>query len=119
MYGTVRERKSSIEFRVNYRLRHLRQAARRGELPKLRELAYSSRRELYGDDALTYYAMSRYVLLYLDQQDKLTSVYRSMRKSGDDRDKHRELITKEVDYKRFVRWSKRLKLRRKRKRRLG
>lgn len=109
LYGNVKAvRKDRLDFTVNYRLRHLREARARGELPSLARLARSGRDEVYGPEAMTYYALSRYVLLYLDRRGSLASFYEEMRAAPRTPKKQLEVLRRFVDERTFLRWSARL-----------
>jgi hypothetical protein len=107
LYGNVHQRSRTIDFVVNYRLAHLRQAREAQRLPTLRALASSTHGDVHGPDALAYYAVSRYVLLYLDRRGKLSEFYEAMRSlpDGPDPSAQLELLERYVDYDAFLKWS--------------
>jgi hypothetical protein len=109
LYGTARRTGAGYRFLVNYRLRDLAAALAGERLPDLGELAASSRDQLYGDDAATWYALSRYLLLYLDQLGQLDTFYRSMWASDRTADMQLAILREHVELDAFVSWAKRLR----------
>ncbi len=113
LYGTsVPGRGGRFRFLVNYRLRDLQSALRAGDLPDLDALAGADEQEVYGDRAMVYYALSRYLLLYLEQQGELERFYRAVRAAGGDPDAQRDLLADLVDQRQFVAWARGLRYRR-------
>jgi hypothetical protein len=108
LYGTARPTKHGFEFLVNYRLRDLQRAIAKHELPTIAELAIVSDTDVYGPRASVYYAMSRYVLLYVERQGKLSELYAKLRDASD-ADERRDILTHYVDDARFVAWARRLR----------
>jgi hypothetical protein len=107
LYGTARPTSHGFEFLVNYRLRDLQRAMRLGELPTIAELAQSTAAEMYGPHAAVYYAMARYVLLYVEHQGKLEELYAALR---DARPADRAaILARYLDDRSFVAWAKRLR----------
>jgi len=117
LYGTARPGKTGFRFLVNYRLRHLQAAMKADRLPTLDDLATAGRAELYGNRGGTYYALSRYVLLYMEQRGTLDEFYEKMYRSDAPRRAHLALLFEYVDYDDFVTWAKALRYRKKRRRR--
>ena len=112
LYGTAIPGKDGrFRFLVNYRLRALKKAMRAGTLPTLDELVDSDDDDMYGDDGMTYYAMGRYLLLYLEQQGQLEGFYRAVRDAAGDPDTQRRLLAAVVDDARFIAWARRLRYR--------
>ncbi len=111
LYGSAVRTKKGFRFLVNYRLHHLREALEAGRLPDLDDLASSTRRDVYGHDSLTYYAVSRYVLLYLDHQGKLEEFVRKLRQGPLNSGRQLEILKEYVDYDAFIEWAKKLRLR--------
>ncbi|MCG8423349.1 MAG: DUF1570 domain-containing protein [Proteobacteria bacterium] len=112
LYGTARQTQRQgrrFRFVVNYRLRHFRAADRRGQLPALGDLASSSHRQVRGDTAATYYAMSRYVLLYLDRRGQLDEFYRAMRARAPTPARQLALLQRYIDYDEFLAWARKLR----------
>jgi hypothetical protein len=107
LYGTAKPTPHGFEFLVNYRLRDLRRAIAAGTLPTIAELAASTERDVHGATAGTYYAMARYVLLYVDRKGKLGELYAALRDAG--RDRHAAILARYVDDQAFVAWAKRLR----------
>lgn len=113
LYGTsVPGRGGRFRFLVNYRLRDLQAALRAGDLPDLDALVDADADEIYGDRAMVYYALSRYLLLYLEQQGELERFYRAVRAAGADPDAQRDLLGALVDQRQFVAWARGLRYRR-------
>jgi hypothetical protein len=109
LYGSARPTKGGFEFLVNYRLRDLQRAMAHGELPTFAELAGSTDDDVRGDRAATFYAMSRYVLLYADRHGQLGALYAAMRDASGDRDAQRAALDKFVDERAFRAWAAKLR----------
>jgi hypothetical protein len=105
LYGTVKDGKSGITFRVNYRLRHLRAARAAGELPDLQALAHSTAADVYGAKVAAYYALARYLLLYLDGRGELGRLYRTLRDQGATPAQQLALLRELVDFDAFLAWT--------------
>jgi hypothetical protein len=110
LYGTSRPSGDRFEFLVNYRLRHVRAAIARRELPTLAEMAASSEADLYGPESGTYYGTARYLLLYLDSLGRLDDLYREMRAQGPTAEHQTALLTRMIDYAGFVAWTRTLRI---------
>jgi hypothetical protein len=108
LYGTARPTRAGFEFLVNYRLRDLQRAIARGELPTIADLARSTPADMYGPHAATYYAMARYVLLFVEREGKLSALYAELRdaRPAD----HAAVLARYVDDRAFVAWARRLRL---------
>jgi hypothetical protein len=109
LYGSAVRTKKGFRFLVNYRLRHLRQALKAGLLPDLDELANSTRRDVYGLNSLAYYALSRYVLLYLDRRGELDEFIAKLRQGPLTPARQLEILKEYVDYDAFIDWTKKLR----------
>lgn len=109
LYGTAKPTSKGFVFLVNYRLRDLQRAMRRGELPTLAELAASTDEDVRGDRAAVFYAMSRYVLLYAERQGKLGALYAAMRDASGDVDAQRAALERIVDERAFRAWAAKLR----------
>lgn len=107
LYGSAKLGKHGFTFLVNYRLRDLQRALKQGTLPTLAKLAASTDDDVRGKQAMTYYALSRYVLLYADRRGKLDALYAELRDS--DRKKHGEILARYIDEKAFRAWAKKLR----------
>ena len=107
LYGSAKLGKRGFVFLVNYRLRDLQRALKQRTLPSLAELAASTDADVRGKQAMTYYAMSRYVLLYADRLGTLDALYAELRDS--DRAKHGEILARYVDEKAFRTWARKLR----------
>ena len=101
LYGGSVATRAGVRFRVNYRHRHLRAAAAAGTLPGLDELAASSWADVHGEEAMTWYALARTVLLYLESRSELEAFYAEIRDGADPGDRLRA----RVDARAFSRWS--------------
>jgi hypothetical protein len=109
LYGTARWNTDRFEFLVNYRLRDLQRALAANTLPTIAELAGADWEAVHGDRAMVYYAMSRYVLLYVDRQGKLGQLYAALRAAPDDVAAQRKILLGYVDDKAFRAWARKLK----------
>jgi len=110
LYGSAVRTKKGFRFLVNYRLRHLRQALEAGLLPGLDELANSTRRDVYGLNSLAYYALSRYVLLYLEHRGKLDEFIKRLRRGPLTPVRQQKILKEYIDYDAFIEWTRKLKL---------
>jgi hypothetical protein len=110
LYGSAVRTKKGFKFLVNYRLRHLRQALKAGLLPDLDELANSTRQDVYGLNSLAYYALSRYVLLYLDRRGKLEEFVQKLRQGPLTPGRQLKILKEYVDYDAFIKWTKKLRI---------
>lgn len=77
LYEQCGEEDGHIHGYVNWRLPGLHEAIRAGILPTIAELAAQSDDQFYGPGSGTHYAMARYLLYYLQQQDRLRPFVRS------------------------------------------
>lgn len=107
LYGTAKLGKHGFTFLVNYRLRDLQKALKNGTCPTLAQLAASTDADVRGERAMTYYALSRYVLLYADKQGTLSKLYAELRAA--DKKKHGEILARHVDEKAFRAWAAKLR----------
>lgn len=107
LYGTAKLGKRGFTFLVNYRLRDLERALADGTCPTLAELAASTDAEVRGGQAMVYYALARYVLLYADRKGTLSQLYADLR--GSKVDKHPAVLARYVDEQAFRRWVKQLR----------
>jgi hypothetical protein len=106
MYGGAHRVRGRFQFVANYRLRDLHDAIDDGLLPSRAEVAFAGRPELYGPDGAIYYAVSQHVVLYLETRGRLEAYYRTVRTNPALRG---AALASEVDWRRFVRWAKRLR----------
>lgn len=109
LYGTAKPGKHGFEFLVNYRLRDLQKAMKAGEQPTLDQLAASTDAEVRGPRAMVWYAMARYVLLYVDRAGKLGELYGKLRGATGDAKAQRKILGEYVDEQAFARWAKALR----------
>ncbi|HUS31931.1 MAG TPA: hypothetical protein VMZ53_25695 [Kofleriaceae bacterium] len=107
LYGSAKLGKHGFTFLVNYRLRDLQKALKAGTLPSLAELAASTADDLHGDQAMMFYAYSRYVLLYADKQGTLSKLYADLRAA--DHKKHAAILASYVDETAFRAWARKLR----------
>ena len=59
---------------------------------------------------MTWYAMARYVLLFVDRAGKLGELYAKLRAAAGDTDTQRTILTSYVDDTAFRRWAAGLRL---------
>lgn len=110
LYGSARPGRHGFEFLVNYRLRDLQRALKAGDLPTLDELAASTSADVLGPRTMVWYAMARYVLLYVDRAGKLDELYGKLRAAAGDVPAQRALLHAYVDERAFLRWARALRL---------
>lgn len=108
LYGSSKPTKRGFQFLVNYRLRDLQRALRANRLPTLHQLATVSAAEFYGRQAMTYYALARYVLLYADREGRLGALYAELRAATSPAD-HARILAKHVDEDSFRAWARKLR----------
>lgn len=109
LYGTAKLEKAGFRFLVNYRLRHLREARAAGKLPDLAAIARSGPAEVYGEDVLAWYAVSRYLLLYLDARGTLSKCFAELR-AAKSAETQLEVLRRFVEFDAFLSWSATLRL---------
>jgi hypothetical protein len=107
LYGSSTPTKRGMQFLVNYRLRDLQRALKAGTLPTVEQLARSTEAELYGKQAMVYYALARYVLLYVDRQGTLGQLYAELRAAK--RSEHAAVLAKYVNEDSFRVWARKLR----------
>lgn len=107
LYGSAKQSKGRFVFLVNYRLRDLQRALKQGTLPSLAELAASTDADVRGNQAMTYYALSRYVLLYADKLGTLDALYAELRDNHVK--KHVEILSRYIDETAFHAWVRKLR----------
>lgn len=110
LYGTAKWNGRRFDFLVNYRLRDLQAAIKAGTVPTIAELATSTDRDVRGPQAMTFYAMARYVLLFVDRAGKLSELYAALR-DAKDRRAHAAILTSYVDDAEFIAWASALRFR--------
>lgn len=108
LYGTAKPGRRGFEFLVNYRLRDLQSALRAGDLPTLDQLATSTSIDVHGPRAMVWYAMARYVLLYVDRAGKLGEMYGKLRAATGDPRAQRAVLAAYVDDEAFRAWARKL-----------
>jgi hypothetical protein len=94
---------------VNYRLRDLQSALAAGELPTLDELAASTPSDVRGPRAMVWYALARYLLLYVDRAGKLGEMYGKLRAAARDTRAQRAILAAYVDDDAFRIWARKLR----------
>jgi hypothetical protein len=109
LYGTARFKRGRYRFLVNYRLRHLRRAAARNQLPTLVGLARSTYDDVHGPHERAFYAVARYLLLRVYRRGDLTRFVRDMRAGIASAERQLSVLERYVDYERFLRWAKKLR----------
>jgi hypothetical protein len=111
LYGTAAPGKSGFTFLVNYRLKDLQRALTDKTLPTFTELTSTDHFIVHGDRAMVWYAMGRYVLLYLDRKGKLTAFYRELRDGHQlDGKTQLALLQRYADEADFRSWARKLRL---------
>jgi hypothetical protein len=110
LYGSAKAGRHGFEFVVNYRLRDLQSALKAGELPTLDALAATTSIDVHGPRAMMWYAMARYVLLYVDRAGKLGEMYGKLRAAAGDAAAQRAVLAAYVDDEAFRAWARKLRL---------
>lgn len=110
LYGTAKAGRHGFEFLVNYRLRDLQSALKAGDLPTIDELAASTPVDVRGPRAMVWYALARYVLLYVDRAGKLGEMYGKLRAAAGDAKAQRAVLAAYVDDEAFQAWARKLRL---------
>lgn len=109
LYGSATYRGRRYAFLVNYRLRHLRHALWRGTAPTINELARSTYEDVHGPEERAYYAMSRYLMMYLERRGMLSTFVRGLRDAKPTPALQRASLQRMVNYRAFLRWTRRLR----------
>lgn len=108
LYGSAKPTKRGFQFLVNYRLRDLQRALKAGTLPSLADLAASTPREIHGEQAMVYYALARYVLLYVERNGQLSELYTALRATKTSAEQ-RAVLDTYVDEAAFRAWARKLR----------
>jgi hypothetical protein len=106
LYGTAVLHDGHATFLVNYRLKPLHEAIRRGEAPGFRALVTSTADDVRGLHAAIYYATARYLLLYLERRGRLSEFYRTVRDERAPSERVLELLEGAADEDEFRAWAK-------------
>jgi hypothetical protein len=109
LYGTAHVESDRALFLLNYRLRDLQNAIREGKLPDFTGLTNSTSAEVRGEHAAVYYAMARYLLLYLERHGRLDAFYRDARDGEHDPAAMLRLLREAASYNAFVAWARKLR----------
>lgn len=109
LYGTAKPSKAGMQFLVNYRLKDLQRALKDGTLPTLSELVGSTHADVHGDRAMTFYALGRYLMLYLDRHGTLDATYAALRAAAGDTDAQLAALTSSIDEDAFRAWARKLR----------
>ena len=112
LYVTAKWTKKGYRFLVNFRLRQLRAARAAGRLPGLEKLAASDDRDVYGANYEAYYALARYLLLYLDRRGRLEKFFIKMRSAPRSEAGQLRVLRQFVDYDAFLDWTEELEINR-------
>lgn len=110
LYGTAKADRRGFEFLVNYRLRDLQKALKAGDLPTLDNLAATTSIDVHGPRAMVWYALARYVLLYVDRAGKLGEMYGKLRAAAGDARAQRVVLAAYVDDEAFRTWARKLRI---------
>ncbi|MEW6434761.1 MAG: hypothetical protein AB1730_24950 [Myxococcota bacterium] len=104
LYGTASLQKDgTFRFVANYRLRDLRAAKKAGTLPTLDQLVSSSPADVYGARAMTFYGLSRHLLLYLDRSGTLSAFFADFRAASPVA--RAGVLKRYVDEPKFLAWT--------------
>lgn len=109
LYGGARYYNGRYHFRVNYRLRHLRRAMRRGTAPGFVDLALSDYDTVHGSRERAFYAAGRYLLLYLERRRRLVPFIREMAASPPTTSHQLNVLRRHARESSFWRWVRRLR----------
>ena len=109
LYGSARYEDGEFRFLHSHRLFHLREAMRRAVMPNMVQLAHSDRRDVFGRAWWAYYAVSRYVLLYLEDRGTLDRFYWEMRRGQQTPRRQLALLKRYVNDRAFRRWARGLR----------
>jgi hypothetical protein len=75
LYEAVEEKDGHLHGRLNWRLAGLQEQIRQGNLPAFQLLMAQDSNGFYNQDTADNYAQSRYLLYWLQEQDKLRPYY--------------------------------------------
>jgi hypothetical protein len=109
LYGTAYVESDRVTFLLNYRLRDLQNAIQQGTLPDFTGMTNSTGVEVRGEHAAIYYAMARYLLLYLERRGRLDAFYRDARDGEHDSAAMLRLLREAASYNAFVAWARKLR----------
>ncbi len=113
LYGNSKsikiKNRTKMRYLVNYRLSHLKEAYRKKILPTFKELLMARPFNFYSLKPREYYALSRYILFYLDRKNQLSPFYKEIKKAGGNRVKHLKILNRYIDYKTFISWVMKLR----------
>lgn len=108
LYGSANFRRGHYRFRASYRLRHLVRARWHGTAPGFVDLALSDYDTVHGPRERAFYAVGRYLLLYLERRGRLARFLGDMA-SGEPTTSHQlNVLRRHVREKSFWRWTRRL-----------
>ena len=110
LYVTAKWTKKGYRFLVNFRLRQLRAARAAGRLPDLAKLAASDDRDVYGANYEAYYALARYLLLYLDRRGQLEKFFTRIRSAPRSEAGQLKVLQQFIDYDAFLKWTDELEI---------
>jgi hypothetical protein len=104
LYVDAKSTNAGFAFQAGHRLAELRRLRKNGRLPSLDELTASDDRQVYGPAWRGYYALGRYVLLYLDRLGKLQGFCQALRKGPRTPAGQRLLLAGALEQKAFWVW---------------
>ena len=96
--------KGAFTFQKDHRLDALRNAKVAGQLPGFGKLTASDDRQVYGQRWRSYYALGRFVMLYLQRHGKLSTFVAAARKAPKNPAAQRGLLQAYVKPKPFWKW---------------
>jgi len=108
LYGSARYRRGRYNFRVNYRLNHLIHARARGTAPGFVDLALSDYDTVHGGRERAFYAVGRYLLLYLEQRRRLVPFFRDMTSAKPTTSHQLNVLRRHARESSFWRWTRRI-----------
>jgi hypothetical protein len=108
LYVSVKPSASGLEFLAGHRLEKLRVLKAAGKLPGLKKLASIDDREMYGPDYLTYYTLSRFVLLFLERRGELKKFMKTMLSKPRTPAWQLAVLDRFVDFDAFLAWTDKL-----------
>lgn len=108
LYGGARYRGGRYQFRVGYRLAHLRLAMHLGTAPGFVDLALSDYNTVHGPRERAFYASGRYLLLYLERRGRLAAFLREMATAVPTTSHQLNVLRRHAREGSFWRWVRRL-----------
>jgi hypothetical protein len=104
LYVDAERTRAGFTFQAGHRLAELKRLHRAGRLPAFDDLAASDDRQVYGAGWRGYYALGRYVLLYLERRGELERFCRALRQGPRTPARQQRLLSRALSHDAFWEW---------------